>query len=82
MNPLIAAGVFLSIALADAAYVAWMIAVNRRRPLMAANFGVLVYLLGAFTVLNYIDNHWYLIPTLGGAWVGSYFTTKYGHRES
>ncbi len=43
------------------------------KKVLAANYSMLVYLLGAMVVTEYVKNYWMIIPACAGAWVGTYF---------
>jgi hypothetical protein len=74
IDPLIAAGVLVSTAITDAAYVMFASSVARRRRLAAANWSSLWYLLSAFAVISYTQNAAYVLFAAGGSWLGAFAT--------
>jgi hypothetical protein len=77
INPYIAAVVAASTAATDAVYVMFTAAVNARRPVRAAHWSSLWYLLAAFAVINYTSNPIYALFAAGGSWVGAYTSVKW-----
>lgn len=62
--------VFLSCTSIDILFVMYMHAVASQSGLLAGAYSALVFLVGAFTVLMYVDDHRLLIPALVGNFVG------------
>ena len=56
-------------------------AVTKKRPSMAASIGSLMHFPMAFGVLNYVQNHLYIVPVAIGSWIGTYIVVKY-HLDS
>jgi uncharacterized membrane protein YhaH (DUF805 family) len=77
----IGAGVLVATAATDAAYVMFTASVVARRPLSAANWSGLWYMLSSFAVISYTNNWIYVGFAIVGSWIGAYFTLKYFHRE-
>ena len=66
--------VFLGAGLAD---VVWALYIRRAGEGKAASAGflaALIILFGAYITIEYVENHWYLIPAVVGAFVGTYIT--------
>jgi hypothetical protein len=74
LNPFIAAGVLASTAATDAIYVMFNAAVMARRPVQAASWSSLWYLLAAFAVISYTGNPIYVLFAASGSWVGAFFS--------
>jgi hypothetical protein len=74
IDPWIAAGVLVTTAITDAAYVRFTIAVADRRRLAASNWGGLLYLLSAFAVISYTHNWIYVVFAAAGSWIGGYLS--------
>lgn len=53
-----------------ARYIAHIADANK---LAAANWGVVVIVLGAFLVLSYVEDRRLILPAAIGAWLGTYF---------
>ena len=80
INPLIAAGVFASTAITDAAYVFFTTAVLARHRFRAANWSAGWYLLSAFAVISYTKNWVYVAFAASGSWLGAYISMTLLHR--
>ena len=72
VDPLIAAGVVVTTAVTDAAYVFFNAAVAARRRVPAANWSACWYLLSAFAVIDYTENALYVAFAAAGSWLGAY----------
>jgi hypothetical protein len=77
LNPLITAGVVVSTAATDAVYVMFSAAVTARRPVRAATWSSLWYLLSAFAVISYTGNPVYALFAAGGSWLGAFASVKW-----
>lgn len=77
----VALGVVIATAATDAAYVMFTSAVVARRPLGAANWSGVWYMLSSFAVINYTSNWLYVIFAVVGSWIGAYLTLKYFRHE-
>lgn len=77
---LLAAGIFLAYVVIDVLYVYYTLYVTRLRPISAANMSILIYLIAAFGVINYVGNYLYIIPMAMGSWVGT-FATVYREKK-
>lgn len=74
IDPLVAAGVVLSTAVTDAAYVFFNAAVSARRRYAAASWSSAWYMLSAFAVISYTSNWAYVIFAAVGAWLGGFLS--------
>ncbi|HEY8261820.1 MAG TPA: hypothetical protein VIG55_11475 [Methylosinus sp.] len=74
IDPLIAAGVILSTAVTDAAYVMFNASVAARNRVAAANWSSVWYLLSAFAVISYTSNWAYVLFAAIGSWLGGYLS--------
>lgn len=79
-SPITAAVIFVTYVLVDILYAAYIIAVEKRRPLAAAAISSVLYSLLAFGVITYSKNPIYLIPLASGAFLGTYLTVRF-HRK-
>jgi hypothetical protein len=77
LNPLIAIGVIVSTATTDAVYVLFNAAVMARRPVRAASWSSMWYLLSAFAVISYTGNPIYALFAAAGSWIGAYFSVSW-----
>ena len=64
--------VFAAYTSIDWLFTIYTIAIVERNKFRAANFGVGIYILGAFGVINYVGDWRYVIPMCLGGWVGTY----------
>lgn len=72
-----AALVFVVYIVFDILYALYVLCVSRKQPVAAAGVSSVLYSLGAYGVMNYTHNIWYLIPLACGAFVGTYIAVKY-----
>jgi hypothetical protein len=77
IDPWIAAGVTVTTAISDAAYVRLTSAVAGRRRIAAANWGGMVYLLSGFAVISYAHSWVYVLFAAVGSWVGAYVSLTF-----
>jgi hypothetical protein len=70
----LALGVFASTAATDAVYVMFNAAVSSRRPIPAATWSSVWYLLSAFAVISYTKNWVYVCFAALGSWIGAYLS--------
>jgi hypothetical protein len=82
INPAIAAGVLVSTAVTDAAYVLFNAAVVSRRRIWAANWSAIWYLLSAFAVISYTENAFYVAFAALGSWLGAFASVTWLHRTT
>lgn len=80
-NPLIAMGIFVAYVVIDILYVYYTLYVTRLRAVAAANTSLLIYLIAAIGVINYVGNYLYIIPIVIGAWVGTYATVYWEKKK-
>jgi len=76
-----ALGVLIATAATDAAYVMFTSAVVARRPLQAANWSGIWYMLSSFAVISYTNNWMYVFFAVIGSWIGAYVTLRYFRHE-
>lgn len=65
-------GAFLAMLASDFAWAAYVAAVKAQTPFHAANWSVILFLLGAALVLGYTRDRTLLVPAALGAWAGTY----------
>lgn len=61
----------------DILYALYVICVSRRQAIAASGISSVMYSLGAFGVMNYTHNVWYLLPLSIGAFIGTYIAVRY-----
>jgi hypothetical protein len=73
--------VFLAVILSDIIWVFYIRRVNQGRALSAAVFGTIVWLFGAFIVVNYIEDKRQIIFAVLGSFIGTYLAVFYDSRK-
>jgi len=69
--------VFVVYVFFDILYALYVICVSKRQAVAASAISSVLYSLGAYGVMNYLHNTWYLIPLALGAFIGTYVAVKY-----
>ena len=69
--------VFVVYVFFDILYALYVICVSRQQALAARAVSSVLYSLGAYGVMNYTHNPWYLIPLGCGAFIGTYIAVVY-----
>jgi uncharacterized protein YebE (UPF0316 family) len=69
--------VFVVYVFFDILYALYVICVSRQQALAASAISAVLYSLGAYGVMNYLHNPWYLIPLAVGAFIGTYIAVRY-----
>lgn len=72
-----AATVFVVYVFFDILYAMYVLCVSRQQALRASAISAALYSLGAYGVMSYLHNPWYLIPLACGAFIGTYIAVKY-----
>lgn len=81
IDPWIALLVVALTATMDALHVIYTKSVADNQAARAASFGSIMYLISGFAVIQYTENHIYLIFMAIGSWLGVYFTVRF-HRKA
>lgn len=74
---LTAVTVFVVYVFFDILYALYVLCVSRKQALAASAISSVLYSLGAYGVMNYLDNAWYLLPLACGAFIGTYLAVTY-----
>jgi uncharacterized protein YebE (UPF0316 family) len=69
--------VFVLYIIFDILYALYVLCVSRQQALAASGISAVLYSLGAYGVITYLHNIWYLIPLALGAFLGTYIAVKY-----
>lgn len=72
-----AATVFVVYVFFDILYALYVLCVSRQQAWRASAISAALYSLGAYGVMSYLHNPWYLIPLALGAFLGTYIAVKY-----
>jgi hypothetical protein len=81
IDPWLALGVLVSTAATDAVYVMFNAAVSARKPLPAATWSSVWYLLSAFAVISYTKNWAYVAFAAAGSFIGAYLSITFLRRS-
>lgn len=76
-DPLQAALVFVIYVVFDILYALYVLCVNKKLAARAGFISAALYSLGAYGVMTYLENPWYLIPLAYGAFLGTYIAVRY-----
>jgi hypothetical protein len=68
---------FLAMFFTDMCYTYYFKAVQHESAIPAGLWAALLYILTSIVVIGYIHNPWLLIPSMLGAFFGTYFGVKY-----
>lgn len=72
-----AAVVFLVYVVFDILYALYVLCVAKKQAFRASFISSALYSLGAYGVMTYLDNRWYLIPLACGAFLGTFVAVRY-----
>ncbi|MDP2837863.1 MAG: hypothetical protein Q8O53_01115 [Candidatus Moranbacteria bacterium] len=81
-DPVLALAIFAAYVIIDALYAYYTLSVTQYHALSAATSGLIIHLLLAFGVINYIGNYLYVFPLALGSWVGTYIMVRREKRKS
>jgi hypothetical protein len=73
--------VFSATVLLDILWAQYILHTSKSKALQASLYASVLYVLGGFTVMNYVSNHWLLIPASVGAFVGTYLALWWENRN-
>jgi len=72
--------IFLAVVVSDIFWIFYIRRAAEGKAAQAAFFGAMIWVFGAFVVVGYVENQWYLIPAVFGALIGTYSAVKYDKR--
>lgn len=61
----------------DILYALYVLCVSRKQAVAASAISSVLYSLGAYGVMTYLHNPWYILPLACGAFLGTYIAVKY-----
>ena len=73
--------VFLAVVLGDILCVLYIRRSGEGRALSAAVFGTLIWIFGAFVVINYMEDKRLIIFAVLGAFIGTYLAVKFDSKK-
>ena len=65
--------VFISSFMINVFYARYVKTLQTDSRFWAANYGELTRIAGAIVTIAFVHNPWYLIPTVAGGWLGTYY---------
>ena len=74
---LTAATVFVVYVVFDILYALYVLCVSRKQAFAASAISSVLYSLGAYGVMSYLHNPWYIVPLAFGAFLGTYIAVRY-----
>lgn len=63
---------FFALFFTDIFYTYYLKYVTENKPFLASMWAVIVYAAASVAFINYIENHWLLIPSFAGSFAGTY----------
>lgn len=72
--------VFLVAALVDAVWAKYIESASAGRAGEAAGWSAAILICGSLITIEYIGNHWLIVPSVLGGVTGTYLTIKYGKK--
>lgn len=72
-----AATVFVVYVVFDILYALYVLCVSRKQAVAASAISSVLYSLGAYGVMSYLHNPWYIVPLACGAFIGTYVAVRY-----
>ena len=76
MNWIMFIAVFLAMMITDIMWAKYTLAVAFLKPVLSGIYSAVIILMGAVTVVAYVEDRSMLIPAMLGAFVGTYYTIK------
>jgi hypothetical protein len=71
--------IFLAVTGTDFFWAIYIKALSNEKFLKASIFSAMIMAAGGFTAIEYINNHWMLIPAVIGAFTGTYLGKYHKH---
>jgi len=71
-----AAIVFFTLFALDVVWARYTLYLNGGHRWRAGGLAAAIIALGSFSTINYVDNHWMIIPAMAGAFCGTWIGTK------
>jgi len=73
---------FLSVFIINVAYTYYLKAVQKEKPLLASSWSMFINLTASVVAIEYIANHWLLIPSCLGSFCGTWVGMKVAREKS
>lgn len=68
--------VFFATAIADLVWADWAQAIQNKNASRASANAGLIILFGAYTTVQFVDNHWLIIPAVAGGALGTWWSVR------
>lgn len=68
---------FFAMFFTDMCYTYYFKAVQHEKAVLAGSWAAILYILTSIVVIGYINNPWLLVPSVLGAFFGTYFGVKH-----
>ena len=68
---------FVGMFFIDAVNAKYILSLQSDRPIVAANWSVIVYVSFSMIIIGYTTNPWLLLPAAVGGWLGTFVSVKY-----
>ncbi len=73
--------VFLSTTFTEIIWVLYIRRTSSGKALAAALFSMTLVVVGAYVVISYIENNWYLVPAAVGSFIGTIAAVRYDKKQ-
>jgi hypothetical protein len=67
---------FALVSVVDFMWANYIAHIAKGNAVLSSLFGAAIYLLGSVVTINYVNDHWMLVPAVLGALVGTYLSVK------
>lgn len=67
---------FVSVLVINILYTRYLKAVQKNLPFVASSWSASITIISGIVAINYINNHWLLIPSCLGSFAGTYISMK------
>lgn len=70
--------VFTATVIMDIVWAEWSKAVTAKRAELAGHYAAALIVCSAFVTIEFVHNHWLMIPAGAGAWIGTWWAVRRG----
>ena len=75
-------GIFFAMTFSDLIWVFYIRRINQGKAAQAALTSMIIVILGALIIISYVENIWYLVPAVLGAFTGTFLATKFDTKKN
>ena len=72
--------IFLMMMIVDYIWGHYIKNLNDGKALKAAIFSSLIISIGSFSTINYVENHYFIIPAITGGFIGTFYAAKHNKK--